>query len=261
MSDFKNTIKKLGANLFGSKFTTPHRMTKDTSRDREMVAWKGDTFPTYKQDIVDAFSPVSVYKEFENNVPEEVLALTHQKAKENKPTVTQEQPEISEMRPQDIKYLEETLLPLTRKYNIPDQLAASQWAIEGGRKTTGIQATNPLGLLWEGKLHPYETLENAVADYDRTLRSIFGYNKGLVEGKGVMPEIDFTQYTPEDIAWTLMFTDLADRRATELNAEGKPDPLYGDPSASGYRYEAHSEIPDYVSLLKKTPEWKYFSNR
>ncbi len=102
---------------------------------------------------------------------------------------------------------------------------------------------------------PVTSLENAVADYDRTLRSIIGYNKGLSE-KFAQPEgFNYSDYTPEDLAWTLMFTDLADRRAVE------GDPLYGDPSASQYRYEAHSKIPDYTALLTDTPEWRYFSQR
>ncbi len=62
-----------------------------------------------------------------------------------------------ELNPDTLAYLENTLFPLTRQYGIPDELAAAQWAIEGGRKTTGIQETNPFGLLWEGQLHPYQS--------------------------------------------------------------------------------------------------------
>lgn len=132
---------------------------------------------------------------------------------------------------EDVKgYLDTTLLPVTRKYGIPDFLAAAQWAVEGGRQ----QKNNPFGLMFNGQLHPYQSLENAVRDYDLTLRSILADNAGIS-----VDQFNYSDFRPDEL------TRLLQERA---NGE-----------VSTHRYEGHSSNPrQYGPLLRSVSEWQYY---
>jgi len=68
-------------------------------------------------------------------------------------------------------FLESSVFPITREYDIPDALVASQWALEGGRITSNTQ-NNLFGLMANGKLINYPSIEANVRDYALTIKNI-----------------------------------------------------------------------------------------
>lgn len=144
------------------------------------------------------------------------------------------------------QYLESTLLPLTRELGIPDAVAASQWAIEGGRN----QMANPFGLLRGGQLIPYQTLDEAVRQgYDLTLRDLVARNAGVP-----YEQFSYSDFTPEELIKYLQYSDLPEQQI--VNPQ---DPGYGTANAARTRYEAHSPLPfEYLDLLMSTPEWRQY---
>lgn len=144
------------------------------------------------------------------------------------------------------QYLESTLLPLTRELGIPDSVAASQWAIEGGRN----QMANPFGMLRGGELIPYQTLDEAVSQgYDLTLRDLVSRNAGVP-----YEDFSYSDFTPEDLIKFLQYSDQEGQDV--INPQ---DPGYGTPGVARTRYEAHSPLPfEYLDLLTSTPEWRQY---
>jgi len=83
-------------------------------------------------------------------------------------------------------YLDSTLLPLTRQHKVPDKLAASQAAQEGGRK---LDTTNPFGLMYKGKVMQFPNLEAGVKAYARTLETLSGGLQATDSAKTILQRI------------------------------------------------------------------------
>ena len=133
-----------------------------------------------------------------------------QKVKQNKQTPLQNE-----------DFLSKEILSRTRKYNIPDALAASQWAVESGRSTSS-DINNYFGL---GPHIKYNSIDDNVRDYALTLKNILA-----AKGK----KIENMKY-PKKILLKLQEGD-------------KP------------RYEAHNPDPmTYVNTVMNTPEWRQYA--
>lgn len=132
-------------------------------------------------------------------------------------------PKVQEsLKPEYQKFLEDEIFPITRQYNIPDAVAASQWAMEGGRVTSNAQ-NNPWGLMSGGKILQYPSMEASTRDYALTIQNI-------LKAKGY------------DVSNTDAFSVLL-----ALQQGDKP------------RYEAHNEDQyQYVRNLVNTPEWRTY---
>lgn len=118
-------------------------------------------------------------------------------------------------------YLEKEVLPRTRKYGIPDALAAGQWAAEG--RFVNPKNNNWFNLMYDGKVHPYQSLDNHVADYALTL-------KNLLKNQGI-------DITSKKDAMEIL----------KLLQSGKT------------RFEGHQPDPQhYVNLVSSTPEFKKY---
>lgn len=118
----------------------------------------------------------------------------------------------------NINFLETSVFPITREYGIPDALVASQWALEGGRVTSNPQ-NNLFGLMANGKLINYPSIEANVRDYALTI-------------KNILKAKDFHLPLAKD------------EIILALQSGDKP------------RYEGH--LPDpmtYVYTIKSLPEW------
>lgn len=115
-------------------------------------------------------------------------------------------------------FLESSVFPITREYGIPDALVASQWALEGGRITSNPQ-NNLFGLMANGKLINYPSIEANVRDYALTIKNILkAKNFHLPLAK--------------------------DEIILALQSGDKP------------RYEGHNPDPmTYVYTIKSLPEW------
>ena len=152
---------------------------------------------------------------------------------------------VAQANPSDIEYLLSTLLPLTRAKGIPDALPAGHFAGEGGR----TRGTNPFGLMWPDeqgnrRLHPYESLSNAVDDYDLTLRNIASDNMGVARD-----QFDYSNFTPEEILRFLQYTEVPERQ----------DPRFPGQNIAATRYEYDSPDPlQYVDFIPSTPEYRHF---
>jgi hypothetical protein len=130
----------------------------------------------------------------------------------------------SGINPEVKAYLEKEILPRTRKLNIPDALAASQWATEGGR-VQGNPQNNVFGLMANDALIQYPSLDRNINDYALTIRNILA-----AKGK----KLENMRY-PKKILLKLQEGD-------------KP------------RYEAHNEDPmTYVNTVMNTPEWRQYA--
>lgn len=122
---------------------------------------------------------------------------------------------------QNKDFLTKEILPRTRKYNIPDALAASQWAVESGRSTSS-DINNYFGL---GPHIKYNSIDDNVRDYALTLKNILA-----AKGK----KLENMKY-PKKILLKLQEGD-------------RP------------RYEAHNPDPmTYVNTVMNTPEWRQYA--
>lgn len=118
------------------------------------------------------------------------------------------------------QYVEQTILPLTRKEGLPDELVAGQWAGEG--RFVNPENNNLFNLMYGGKLHKYQNIPNNIADYALTI-------KNIVKGKGK----DINKMDALEILKTLQ--------------EGNT------------RFEGHNKDPkQYVDLITSTPEYKNY---
>jgi hypothetical protein len=132
--------------------------------------------------------------------------------------------------PQDLppasnNYLESQVLPRTRKYGIPDALAAGQWAAEG--RFVEPQNNNWFNLMYGGKVHPYQNLDTQTADYALTINN-------LLKNQG------------KDLK------DIKDPvEVLRLLQSGKS------------RFEGHQADPQsYVNLVSNTPEFqRYYKSK
>jgi hypothetical protein len=137
---------------------------------------------------------------------------------------------ITKVNPNVQNYIDTELLPLTRAKGIPDALAAAQWAVEGGREVKN----NPFGLLWKGEIFDYGSLDDAISDYDLTIRDIASRNMGI-------PKESFN-YEDYDADTILM--------ALQADKTGTPAKI---------RYEGHSQEPlEYIDLIKSVAEWRKY---
>ena len=117
-------------------------------------------------------------------------------------------------------FLETQLLPITRKYGIPDKLAAAQWAIETGRNTNRAD-NNYFGI---GPGWKFTSIEENVKVYARSLKTIIA-RKGL--------DFDEIKHDPYLVLVKLQ--------------EGN------------YRYEGHSDKPlEYIELVSGMNEWRIY---
>ena len=133
-------------------------------------------------------------------------------------------PKVQEaLNPEYQQFLEQSVFPTTKEYDIPNAVSASQWAMEGGRVMENAQ-NNLFGLMQGGKLIQYPSVEANVRDYALTVQNILkdkGYNTKEVQ----------------DAFKVLMALQEGD----------KP------------RYEAHNPDPyTYVENLINTPEFRSF---
>lgn len=136
----------------------------------------------------------------------------------------------AEVNPNVANYIEGTLLPVTRKFGIPDVLASSQWAIEGGRNPKN----NPFGLVRNGEVLNYGSLEDNVRAYDETLRDIISTNMGINPAS-----FKYDDYTPDTLLYYLQF-----------QSNGQPGIK---------RYEAHMPNPQYyIDMNHAMPEWRKY---
>lgn len=130
-------------------------------------------------------------------------------------------PQPSGANPGNIQWLEEKVLPITRKAGLPDALPAGQWAIEGRKKDSSM-----FNLMFNGQVHTYENTENNVNDYVRTVTNILK-NKGY----------DISKMTdPKQILTALQ------EGKTRFEGHSK-DPM------------------DYVKISSDTPEYKHYLNK
>ena len=137
--------------------------------------------------------------------------------------------------PEVLDYVEDRLLPETRKYKIPDSLAASQWAIEGGRDMAE-ERPNPFGLMRDGEVLNYGSFEQNVKAYYQTIEGIVSTNLGISR-----EEFNIEDYTADELLYYLQFQ--------EDGTEGKQ------------RYEAHKADPGtYIEMNKNMSEWRYYSS-
>lgn len=136
----------------------------------------------------------------------------------------------SNANPSNIEYLNSVVLPLTRKYGIPDELAAGQWAAEG--RYVNPETNNFWNLMYGGQVHPYENMDNMARDYDLTLKDIMSRNMGK--------DKESFNYGDYDVM-------------TLLNALQ---------SGQSGNFEGHSPRPlEYVDLVSNTPEFRYFAGQ
>jgi|SaaInlLV_10m_DNA_2_1039722.scaffolds.fasta_scaffold00542_10 hypothetical protein len=136
-----------------------------------------------------------------------------------------------DVRPDVRNYLESAWLPLTNKLGIPEELSASQWAIESGRQPKD----NPVGLMRNNQLLDYGDLSDNARAYDETLRDIISTNMGMDE--------ESFKYEDFDTQTLLHFM--------QFDREGRPGKK---------RYEAHMPNPqNYIDMINAMPEWRYYS--
>lgn len=135
--------------------------------------------------------------------------------------------------PENIYYLVNNVLPLTRKYGIPDAVAAGQWAAEG--RFMRPSNNNYWNLMWRNspeedlRVWPYENIENNVRDYDLTLRNLASLGLGISQD-----QFGYDKYAPDEII-----------RAIQSGPQ---------------RFEMHSPYPtEYIDLVLNTPEYRYFA--
>ena len=170
---------------------------------------------------------------------------------------------VSEADPTFIEHAENTFLPHTRNGSVPDALAASQGAIEGGRN---LEIDNPFGHKKGGEVLDYGNAEDNAKAYVQTVKNLFAYNKGLyhwveesdVEGyKWLEENIDLSEHDIEDVLWHLQFTNVPENYD---DAKKNPkDPVRGVPNASNKRYEGHREDPQhYIDMIHLMPEWRHY---
>jgi len=136
--------------------------------------------------------------------------------------------------PDAISFLENSVFPVTDQYGIPREVVAGQWAAEGRFGVGNPYQNNMWNLMYGGQVHPYQTFENAVRDYDLTLKDIMSSNLGASKD-----DFNYSNYDPE----TLL-------RALQMLSSGE---------ASSKRFEGHSPTPEeYINLIQSTPEWRYY---
>lgn len=141
----------------------------------------------------------------------------------NFPTPTPPSKSTNQKLNQDyVNFLENSVFPITRSYNIPDAVTASQWAMEGGRVTENSQ-NNPWGLMSGGKLIQYPSIDASTKDYALTVQNILnkkGYDLETIDAFNVLLALQ---------------------------------------QGESPRYEAHNPNPyTYVQNLITTPEWRYY---
>jgi hypothetical protein len=158
-------------------------------------------------------------------MPTPTIPIPKERVKNVPPIITPTPPpkyenyELKNLSNEQRTFLENTVFPITRGRNIPDALAASQWAEEGGRRIAS-PINNLFGL---GPGIKYPTMEAGINAYADTLHKIL--NK-----KG---------YTVEDLgdAYQILM---------KLQ-EATP------------RYEGDNDDPySYTHNIMNTPEWKYY---
>lgn len=136
----------------------------------------------------------------------------------------------SDIRPDVASYADNTLVPAAQSRGIPPALLVSQWAVEGGRNIKD----NPFGLMRNGEVLNYGSLDDNIRAYDETLRDIISTNLGVSKD-----EFKYEDYTPEQLLFFMQF-----------QADGTPGKK---------RYEAHMEDPaDYINMITNMPEWRYY---
>lgn len=144
------------------------------------------------------------------------------------PTPTPQQPTPTpQMMPQSrgalpqqtVDFLEHNVFPITDGLGVPRALAASQWAVEGGRQITSpINNFYGIGPGWQ-----FNNTQENVHTYANTVLNI-------LKQKG---------YNPAQMNPTQMIQ--------ALQAGTKP------------RYEGHNANPQtYVDTVTNTPEWRYY---
>lgn len=244
LSYFQNTNAESTGNGFVSGYVNPQFKTK--SNEENYIQGDGDKENKLQAVLGKVFGPTTVRKEF-NTEPLPPINLD-QETPQRMPQRTAYAADLqnpntdfsnyirsqasSSANPENIKYLEEVVLPLTRQFGIPDAIAAGQWAAEG--RFVNPNNNNYWNLMFDGQVHPYQSTYNNTSDYDLTLRDIIGTNMGVNP-----QELDYGQYDPAELIKYL-----------QLNTQGQP---------SNKRFEAHSQFPsEYIDLIVNTPEFRNY---
>lgn len=132
--------------------------------------------------------------------------------------------------PEVEKFLTSTVFPITRKYEIPDAVAAGQFAGEGRLKGLGASRNNYYNI------GAFDSNVNNAYGYESPEQGVEAYAK-LLSGKYQRSSGDMDErYLP---AWEL--------RAT-------PSAMMKKIKELGY-----ASRPDYDTFIMSTPEWKRYS--
>ena len=136
--------------------------------------------------------------------------------------------------PNSADYLETTVLPITRKYNIPDAIAAGQFAAEG--RGQHKYAQNPYNNPFN--INAVDSNPNAAYRYATPEQGVEAY-ADLISNK-------YRQALETD--------DLVKALEYIQNSGYAGDPqTYQQRSDNGYN--------SYVDFIMNTPEWKYYSQQ
>ena len=132
----------------------------------------------------------------------------------------------ADIRPEVADYLDNKLIPMVKE--VPPAIAASQWAIEGGRNVKA----NPFGLMRNNQVLNYGDIKDNIRAYEETVKNIVSTNMGK--------DVNLRDLDPETILHFLQF-----------QANGQPGKK---------RYEAHMPDPQsYIDMIHAMPEWRYYS--
>lgn len=198
---------------------TPDQMAEDQRLlERQNYIRKGATFPEMspRENAISAEIP--------QPTPTPIMQQPSPDVSPTPPPVYPTNTPQTDLAGEIRNFLETNIFPITRKFNIPDALAASQWATEGGR-SMGNEANNLFGILdpsGSGKLVQYPSIDRNVEDYALTVNNILK-NKGI---------------------------------DTSTNAYNV---LMGLQTGDRPRYEAHNPNQwDYTQTVMNTPEWRTY---
>ncbi len=123
--------------------------------------------------------------------------------------------------PATLQFLQQNVFPITKQYGIPNALAASQWAVESGRKTQSpINNVYGIGPNWN-----FPNLQANISAYAQTVNNI-------LKKKG----FNMANMSPSQIIMALQ--------------EGNT--RYEGHNANPFTY---------VNTVTNTPEWRYFLNQ
>lgn len=130
------------------------------------------------------------------------------------------------------QFIEGTLLPITRKYNIPDAVAAGQFAAEGRMEGLGASRNNFFNL------GAYDNNVNNAFGYDTPEAGIEAYAK-LIAERYIEA---LTNQNPEEALAIIQ----------SLGYAGDPK-TYSDRASNGY--------DSYKDFIMNTPEFRYYSQQ